>query len=299
MITLELLENVFEENGPKYFEYLSNKNRGGTNNQKGNTFENFFTLYKIAEAFNKNIDPENILFSSQTFCFVDDLVIEQTKGKIHRFYQIKDVANLEWNNRPGHSIKEDFISQREIYLSIGIDPYLRLVVSNKDVYDHLISSIDEDIRDFIQVVNFETATSLNNLIRKNDSLRKELFKMCALNNPSADKLNTLGAILLGAWDSTDKRAISLKDLLDIGYRQNPHYIKGSFAKISGKLEGIFKDVDGFSYELEAGFLKWSFKNTDEGVLQYRIGSFEFEQWENDVFNAIIKTFEDLELFLAS
>jgi len=196
-------------------------------------------------------------------------------------------------------VKEDFISQREIYLSIGIDPYLCLVVSNKDVYDHLVSSIDESIRSFVKVVNFETATSLSNMIRNNASIRDELIKMCALKNPSADKLNTLGAILLGAWDSTDKRAISLKDLLDIGYSQNPHYIKGFSAKISGKLEGIFNSVDGLSYELEAGFLKWRFKNTDEGVLQYRIGSVEFEQWENDVFNAEIKTFEDLELFLAS
>jgi hypothetical protein len=79
MITLEVLEAIFEENGEKYFEYLSNKNRGGINNYKGNTFENFFTLYKIVEAFNKNIDPRNILFSSQDFCFIDDLVIEQVK----------------------------------------------------------------------------------------------------------------------------------------------------------------------------------------------------------------------------
>jgi len=98
-----LLESVFEEDGQKYFEYLSNKNRGGTNNQKGNTFENFFTLYKIAEAFNKNIDPENILFSSQAFCFVDDLVIEQVRGRFTGFIRSEMLQN--WNGITGLDIR--------------------------------------------------------------------------------------------------------------------------------------------------------------------------------------------------
>jgi hypothetical protein len=76
MITLKTLEAVFGENGQVFFEYLVNKNRGGVSNNKGNTFENFFALYKIAKSFNENRAPGGIYFSSQVFCFVDDLVVE-------------------------------------------------------------------------------------------------------------------------------------------------------------------------------------------------------------------------------
>jgi hypothetical protein len=91
----------------------------------------------------------------------------------------------------------------------------------------------------------------------------------------------------------------LKELLDKSYSQNPHYIKGHSTRISSKLEDILAKINGFSYSIEGGFLRWSYWNTDEGVLQFPIGSVEFEQWENDIFNATINTFEDLEPFLAS
>jgi hypothetical protein len=45
MITLDLLKAIFGESGKDYFDYLNNKNRGGISNSKGNTFENFFTVY--------------------------------------------------------------------------------------------------------------------------------------------------------------------------------------------------------------------------------------------------------------
>jgi hypothetical protein len=299
MITLKSLEAVFGENGLGYFEYLVNKNRGGISNNKGNTFENFFTVYKIAKSFNENINPGDIYFSSQVFCFVDDLVVEQLAERNHWFYQIKDIASLEWNNRPENSVRDDFKNQHAICVREGIHPYLSLVVSDKIVYDHLIATKPDDIRTFVKVVNFRPATSLNNLIRDNANIREELIKMCALENPSSDKLNTLAAILLGVWDSTDKKKVSLKEVLDRCYNISPHYIKGFSRRISKGLEEIIKSINGLDYKVEGGFLKWNFRNTDEGVIQYRIGSTEFEKWENDLYNATILTFEDLEPFLVS
>jgi hypothetical protein len=298
MITLDLLKAIFGESGKDYFDYLNNKNRGGISNSKGNTFENFFTVYKIAKAFNDNQDLQKTLFSSQLLCFIDDLVIEQSENKNNWHYQIKDVASIEWNNSD-HPLKDDFKNQHEICLNLGIKPYLRLVISRSEIYEHLASNIPKEIEGLVKVVNFETASSLNNLIRNNSLIKEELLKMCALTNPSMDKLNTLAAILLSSWNATNKSRISLKELLDNSYSQNPHYIKGFATKISQKLDDILKIVDGFSYIVENGYLKWKYYGTDDGVLQYRIGSIEFEQWENDLFNATIQTFEDLESFLAS
>ncbi|HWK04348.1 MAG TPA: hypothetical protein VNS58_11985 [Puia sp.] len=298
MITLEQLTDTFGDKGSRHFEYLRNKNKGGVNNSKGNIFENFFTVYQIAKSFNNNANPKDILFSSQVICFIDDLVIEDRNDNKDWHYQIKDVVTLGWNTGK-NPIEQDFRNQREFSVKLGIDPYLTLVISNKEVHDSLVANMPAEIVDFVEVVHFETASSLNNLIRKNFLIKDELIKMCALENPSADKLETLGAILLGSWDSTDKRAVSLEELLNKSYAQNPHFIKGLSTKISEKLSSVFRSVERFKYKVENGFLIWDFNGTDNGILEYRIGSMEYEQWENDIFNATIKTFEDLELFLVS
>ncbi len=298
MITLEQLIDVFGTDGNKLFEYLKNKNKGGVNNSKGNIFENFFTVYQIAKFFNSKANPNDVLFSSQVICFIDDLVIEEIEGKNDCHYQIKDVLALGWNSGD-HPIKDDFKKQKELSMKLGINPSLILVVSNKEVHDSLVASMPDEIVDFVKVIHFETASSLNNLIRKNSFIKDELIQMCALVKPSTDKLETLGAILLGSWDSTDKSKVSLKELLSRSYAQNPHFIKGFSTEISQKLSDILKSLERFSYKVENGFLNWDFNETDNGVLEYRIGSMEFEQWENDIFNATIKSFEDLEPFLAS
>jgi hypothetical protein len=298
MITLEVLKKAFgEDDGEKRFKYLQNKIKGGRNNSKGNSFENFYAVYQIARSFNENLKPEETLFSSQANTFVDDLLIEQIADKIEKYFQIKDTAKLSWEAGE-HPLKDDFIYQYKISKISGINAKLQIVVSDKSFYDNLRSDIPGEIIGFIEVVHFETASSLNNLLRKNLVMKEELRKMCALTNPSTDKLETLATILLGAWDSTSKSKIQLKDIIDKSHSQNPNYIKGHLNKISHKLSEILNSINGFTYEIENGFLKWKFNSTDEGVLKYRIGSSEFEQLENDIFNSDIKSYEDLEPFLS-
>jgi hypothetical protein len=149
------------------------------------------------------------------------------------------------------------------------------------------------------VIHFETSSSLSNLIRRNSLIRAELVEMCALKTPSLDKLDALANILLGSWDSTGKSDIPLKEIIDRSYASNPNYIKGTSADVSKNLSDIFKSIKGFIYIVENGYLRWNFNGTDEGTLSHRIGSQEFEQWENDIFNAstTIKVFEDMEPFL--
>lgn len=298
MISLEALKVVFGEDAEKYFQYLEHKNKGGFNNSKGHTYENFFAVYEIAKSFNRGMNPDGGVFSSQVFCFVDDFVIEIAEERKNWHYQIKDVQVLNWNSKTPNSLKEDFLRQRAICSSEGVEAVLRLVVSNKKVYERLRSTKPEDIGDLVGLVHFETAPSLNSLIRKNPLFREELTRMCALKNPSTNKLEALAAIILGAWDSTDKKKVSLRVILDKCYSLNPHYMRGFNNKISNKLADIFNGIEQFSYIVEGGLLQWKFGLRYEGNLSCRIGSQEYEQWENDIFNASIKTFEDLEPFLA-
>ena len=205
---------------------------------------------------------------------------------------------LKWKSGD-HPLEDDFRYQYSVSLASGITAKLAMVVSRKDLRDSLTAEMPDDLKAFTVVNHFETATSINNLIRNNSQLKDALINMCALTDPATDKLDTLGSILLAAWDGTDKNKVSLKDLLDKSRGLNPNYIKGQANQISEKLSGILQSIPHFSFALENSFLKWSYQKTDEGVLAYRIGSLEYEQWESDVFRAEIKTFEDLESFLSS
>lgn len=97
MITQGQLEsNYGKTEGEKLFSYLCNKNVGGINNAKGNTFENFFAVYRIAELAAQNLHDTSHLISSQIRVFVDDLVIENTDSHSAHHFQIKDIEKLTW-----------------------------------------------------------------------------------------------------------------------------------------------------------------------------------------------------------
>ena len=298
MITLESLKALFgDERGEELFEYLTNKNKGGQNNAKGNVFENFFAIYQIAKAHNEGCDKNNTLFSAQNFAFVDDLVVESLAENINRYFQIKDTAALSWTTGT-HPIKDDFKVQKQLMTGTGINTEYTMVVAKSEVYQTLVDSIPGDVN-FVNVLQYDTETSINSLVRKNAMLKQELVKMCALTNPDLDKLEALGTILLGVWDGAEKKQISLNELMDRSHRLNPNYIKGLNNKISSRLEGIFKNIGGFSYEVQNGYIVWRFEPTDKGELEFAIGSAPYEQWENDVFNSNPTSFEELETFLSA
>jgi hypothetical protein len=95
MFNLDILKMVFgEESGVAHFKYLRNKNEGGKNNAKGNTFENFFAVYAIARFFNQNADGDGTLFSSQVIAFIDDFVVKQVRENTEYCFQVKDVVEL-------------------------------------------------------------------------------------------------------------------------------------------------------------------------------------------------------------
>ena len=297
MISKEELERLYGARGAACFTYLNDKHKGGVNNSKGNTFENQFAVYKIATVFNEGASEQTTLFSSQVLCFIDDLVIEREDKNEVEHYQLKDVKSLSWHYNP-HPLKDDFRMQHEVCSANGITATLQLVVSRKELEQSLIASIPDDVKGIAIVVHFQNASSINNLIRENSEVREALRQMCAFSNPATDKLDTLGNIILGAWAGVDQQRVSLKEILDKCMRQNPHYIKGLENRLSDKLASILSGIKGVSYEIEGGYINWRYNDTDSGSMSYRIGSAEFEAWENDVFNSEpLNSFEDLEPFL--
>ncbi|MGI4727832.1 MAG: hypothetical protein ACRYGB_04600 [Janthinobacterium lividum] len=295
MITLKQLENLFFDESTGLYQYLKNKNIGGTNNYKGATFENFFTIYKIAQTFNNYLN-QDIVFSSQVFCFIDDLVIENsTSNKIEHF-QIKDIATLSWETE-NHPLKDDFKNQN-LVCDISVQSELTLVVSKKDLYTNLKATIPKEIEKFVSVIHFETSISMARLLNINTQIKGEILKMCAIKNPSTYILETIGVSILGVWDGTSKSHVSLKEILQQCNANSPNYIKGFINQISSELRTILSSITGFSFQIQNGYIKWAFNNTDEGILQYIIGSQEFIQWENDIRNSTFSSFNDIEPYLS-
>ena len=306
MVVKSLFEKVFGRNkGLTHFKYLKNKHQGGINNAKGNVYENFFAVYQIAKLFNQN-SSERTLLTAQSFSFVDDLEIEYNSSenfkrrrykKTIKFFQTKDVGNLDWHSGE-HPLETDFELQFIMAKKNGFNPKLNMVVSRAELSKKLNLTMPRKIKKYTRVGNFKSAASINSLIRINPYVKDELMEMCAISNPSSDKLDTLGNIILGAWDGTDKTKIKLGDIIATCYNLNPNYLKGFSERISTQLKEILDSIIGFTYKVENGYIVWSYGKTDSGTISFPIGSRDFLQWENDLFNLPrTQLFEGIESYL--
>lgn len=224
------------------------------------------------------------------------MVIENsTSNKIEHF-QIKDIATLGWKTG-NHPLKDDFKNQN-LVCDISVQSELTLVVSKKDLYTNLKATIPKEIEKFVSVIHFETSISMARLLNINTQIKGEILKMCAIKNPSTYILETIGVSILGVWDGTSKSHVSLKEILQQCNANSPNYIKGFINQISSELRTILSSITGFSFQIQNGYIKWAFNNTDEGILQYIIGSQEFIQWENDIRNSTFSSFNDIEPYLS-
>ena len=77
-------------------KYLHNKNRGGNSGQKGNRYEDYFAVYKLAQLARDILQAgSSIRFSSQLLAFVDDLIIKHDSNLEN--YQLKNSSSVSWN----------------------------------------------------------------------------------------------------------------------------------------------------------------------------------------------------------
>jgi len=116
--------------GDQSLAYVKNRHRGGTNNEKGNTYENFYTTYKIALLSADAIEKQaSIKFYSQVLSFVDDLIILYEEENRLQHHQLKNSLNVSWGSDL-KSISNDFEKQEILNQSIDKASELVLVVSD-------------------------------------------------------------------------------------------------------------------------------------------------------------------------
>lgn len=293
MITQAQLQNVSPADAAALWQYLQNKNKGGLNNSKGNTFENFYSVFKIAESHNKKDDWANTLFSSQQMDFVDDLRINRVNPISTDYFQIKDIAALTWTAK-NNQLDIDFFVQFELCRIAGMPATTSIVVSTTAVGQELTDGMPVRCTAFSHVIVFSTAKSVQALLKSNKPFLDEIVKMCAFS--STDKLEALATVLLGVWDGTDKNNISLQDIIDRCFAINPHFIKGLQNQVSQQVENILTSINGFTFQVRDGYIVWTYQGTDKGNFPYPIGSIKYVEWEDRfIANGPYHTFEDIEI----
>jgi hypothetical protein len=280
LTTLAQLETIAKpEKANKLYDYLQHKQTGGTNNAKGNKFEAYFTVFKIANLWDK--DPGSIFFSAQEFCFVDDLVIRLIQRIEH--YQIKDIINISWKTGP-HTLADDFTYQMNLYRINCKKARLYMIVSGKSLCTRLRNSGPVNLRKIVTVKQFPAATSIGRLLTMSGPFRDAITSLCGLTNPRMDKLETIAAQILGQWEISDKTDISLGHLKDQCLTSSPHFFKGGANHVSAPLDALLRSINGLTFNIKSGILEWSFNGSDTGSLSFKIGSAEFAQFENAILN---------------
>jgi len=252
-------EQIQELFGNEVLDYLKNKNKGGIVNEKGNTYENFFAVYKISVLSKDVLENEKqIVLASQIMAFVDDLIINDIQENIYQHYQLKNTASLTWGSGL-RSIADDFAKQYNLNQTVSKQSEMTLVVSNFQLRDRLANQIPQQIAEFSKVDYFYFASSLPKVLQEEQEFSQAVAYLCAFDNPEPDKIECVASVILGAWLSSDKSNVSIREILEKSRQSQPSYIRyfgSQDVQIDPEVKKILDQIQGFTYSISKGFLQW-------------------------------------------
>lgn len=294
MYTTEQIRKLFND---EVVQYLANKNRGGANSAKGNTYENFFAVHQLALLSQSAIeDNKKIHFSSQILAFVDDLIINSEDESTLRHYQLKNSLSVTWGEGL-KSISDDFKKQYELNQETLRESEISLVVSSTDLRADLEVSLPAAIKNYSRVIHFHYDANLVKVIEKEATFRQSIEYLCAFDKPDPDKIECVATVLLEAWVSSDKSNISIMEVLTKAQGLTPSYIR-SFSKewkLDLEVEEILSKIPDFQYNLTKGFFHWEFKDgLEEGTLPYSFDTEQFRKIQEFIKRSKPTCFEQLE-----
>ena len=290
------------------FSYLRNKHRGGRNNQKGNTYENFFAIYQIALLAPEAIaQAANIYILSQIPAFVDDLIIDRGADSALQHYQIKETKSLSWGTDTSQvKIAYDFRLQFDLNTqALNRTSEIFLVTSSDHVANELTESLPNDLRSYSSVIFFPYRPTLNALLQISNDLKNAIAYLTAFEFPTLDKIDCVASVLLGAWVSSDTSQTTVLEILQKARNCQPSFIRSlsldkSFA-LASKVISILQAIDGFTYELSKGFFHWQYQVGTvvymDGTYPFSLDSEEFQKFQKLIIQLEPKTFDKLENLL--
>jgi hypothetical protein len=219
---LSEIDRLREAFGSEYADYLSNKQRGGSNSQKGAKYEDFFATYTIARLLSE-FDPAQFQFvviRAQQLAFVDDLLVELPRNSV-RHYQCKNSTSVRWGCEM-RSLSDDFEKQQTFNSSKGLHTFLALVVSDYSLAQSLREDLPDSIRGYTRVIHFPYKDSINKLLLESSEFRSDLRKICAFQEE--DKLEALCVAIFSAWSACSGGNSNLEELIQSVDNFVPSYL---------------------------------------------------------------------------
>jgi hypothetical protein len=289
----------------KNIQYLRNKYRGGSINQKGNSYENFFAIYQLALLAKEVIEQEidDIAIFSQRMAFVDDLIIDRGLGLDLHHFQIKESKSLSWGtNKSKIRIAFDFRLQSELNTkALNRNSKISVVVSSEDVSEKLIAEMPTDIQAYSSVILFPYQKTIEELLQVSEELKESISYLTAFDNPAPDKIECVAKILIGAWASSDTSKTTVIGVLQAAQTCQPSFIRSFKSGESSVLEpefiSILQNINGFTYLISRGFFHWEYLGAMDGTYPFSLESEEFQKLQRRIIQIKPTTFDDLENLL--
>lgn len=278
--------------------YLQKKNLGGFINQRGNTYENYFALFRIIQNANKYSSAlSTIKYSAQETTFVDDLLV--LEGSKRFLYQLKTSKSLSWGSGLISTLKFDFAIQKKIENFYKRQFELTLVVSFPALQTSLTTTLPRGLKNCTKIFLFPYHETMSKQILNDPAFKVELEALSALKNPTTDKLDALASCLLGFWEASSKKGILLSEIISKVENLGYSFIKPRVIHtLSHMSKSILDVIPDFKYLESNGYFAWSYKTTDSGIIPYQIGSIEFNNIEKDIQLNNPTSFKDLELLIS-
>lgn len=285
--------------GTDVAKYAANKQRGGSNGNKGTRYEDFFMVHRIAQEVAAIIkvptypDPH---VQGQCTGLVDDLRVASPQAT--QYYQLKNKESVSWN-AGDHPIAKDFAYQKKLsdYLNEP-NPNTTLIVADSSQASDLLASVPADIGDHTDVEHFPWFAAPNRLVLELPELRENLSALSHIDNPTDDVLSGVFGMLLMACLNLPEGA-KASEIAQTAAKQVPGQLRPlpatqdweSYLTLEFKL--VLDAIHGLVYSIKRGVFHWSGFGTS-GVFRSSVLSEEFKQFQNDIVQREPKTFEDFE-----
>ncbi|MDD4974460.1 MAG: hypothetical protein PHY93_08915 [Bacteriovorax sp.] len=197
---------------------LIKKHQGGASQKKGQRYEDYFSLYKIAkssaEIFKGTLKDAEILDQAQ-YSFVDDLVIKKSKNKLD-YYQLKNTKDLSWNKE----LLADFEDQDKLASHAKANFSLVLVVSNAKVFNKL-SNMPSNTSKKTFIKLFPEPINCQDMVDNFVGFSVWMKEISAKRNPSTMDLDTLAKNIQSEWINLScQKFTGIKKLLEISNRES-------------------------------------------------------------------------------
>ena len=281
-------------------KYLHNKNRGGNSGQKGNRYEDYFAVYKLAQLARDILQAgSSIRFSSQLLAFVDDLIIKHDSNLEN--YQLKNSSSVSWN-QGNHPIQVDFLNQHKLnQLSYPNSiSQMTLVISDKSCAENLTNTLPALIQSFSQVLHFPYDADILTVVNQVPAFKDAIVWLSAFDQPEPDKIEYVVKALIGVWVTSNVKDIAGEELLHMAQKQSPQLIR-SFEtdyQLDPEVEKILSDIENLTYNLAKGFLHWNYADgLSSGTPPYSIDTEAFDRLQERIKTHNPTTFEELEPLL--